>query len=350
VDGRGARAPGGPYLPRWPVTVPSLHLRPLVGEGLAGGPAAADFDGDGRPEALFQGNGASPLLVPSDPGLPSAAGDLARTLPVTPGDDGGAHRGFFPAFGARTSATPGAMIPLFGQPAIADLDQDGTPDVVTPGGSPSLVSNLAGGATQRPAQHLLAMWSGKTGRMLPGAPVVLEDYALLGNPAVADVTGDDYPEVLTGTGGYFVHAVDACGREAQGWPKLTGGWVVATPAVGDVDGDAAQALEVVTATREGYLFAWHTRGRADGVIAWESFHHDGANTGDYAHSLEQGTTLRATTPIDCAAGAPATEGGSFEPGGCAVARAHEARHGGSLPGALLALSGAALGLRARRRR
>src|SRR5262249_13555561 len=66
------------------------------------------------------------------------------------------------------------------------------------------------------------------------------------------------------------------------------------------------------------LFAWRTNGRPDGVIAWESSHHDNANTGDATRKLAQGTTKRAAAPLDCTLPvAPLLE--SYEAGGCAVA-------------------------------
>ena len=56
------------------------------------------------------------------------------------------------------------------------------------------------------------------------------------------------------SGGYLLHAFKKRGGEAAGFPKFTGGWIFSEPAVGDLDGDGR--AEVVTVTREGYLFAW----------------------------------------------------------------------------------------------
>ena len=161
------------------------------------------------------------------------------------------------------------------------------------------------------------MWSGATGHAFSGSPFPIEDYTFLVNQAVADITGDDYPEVVLGTGGYFVHAVDACGCEAAGWPKFTDGWITSTPAVGDIDGD--HKLEVVTGTRDGYLFAWQTKGTDTGVIQWESFHHDNANTGNYGVMLDQGVLEGAAQPIDCAtdcAVGPTPQNTQYTAGGC----------------------------------
>jgi len=117
------------------------------------------------------------------------------------------------------------------------------------------------------------------------------------NPTVADISGDDYPEVVSGTGGYFVNAFDGCGRQPAGWPKFTGQWLIAAPAIGDIDGD--DLLEVVENTRAGWLYAWNTVGDADGAISWESYHHDNRNTGNYETPLERGSHTVAATPLDC---------------------------------------------------
>ncbi len=350
VDGRGNKAPSGPYLPNWPITMVSLHLFPVVAEGVDSSQAAADFDGDGRPDLLAQGNGAPPFVLKGDPGAQPGFGDPPNRLPERTDSDGNAKKGFVPGsvFGEYSGATsPDTFFPLFSQPSIGDVDQDGVPDVIMSGGSLSLAGNLAGGATARPFQHLMAMWSGKTGKMMPGAPIVIEDYTFLLNQAIADITGDDYPEVITGSGGYFLHALDACAHEAEGFPKFTNGWIAAGAAVGDLDGD--HSLEIVSGTRDGYIFAWHTRGRDDGVIAWESFHHDNGNTGDYGVKLPQGVLKRAAEPIDCTPPVAPTQE-QFGLGGCSSTTATRGARKGGIPAGIAVALGALLYLRTRRRR
>ena len=63
----------------------------------------------------------------------------------------------------------------------------------------------------------------------------------------------------------------------HGWPKLTGGWLVGTPALGDWDGDGR--LEVAVVRRDGVLLAWHTPSPVDRADQWPRFGHDLANTG-----------------------------------------------------------------------
>ena len=156
-----------------------------------------------------------------------------------------------------------------------------------------------------------------------------------------------------GTGGYFVHAVDACGREAQGWPKFTGGWVMGAPAVGDVTGN--HALKVVVATREGYLYAWSTRGSDTGVVQWESFHHDDVNTGNYGTPLVQGALRLAPKPLVCDAGASTDGGASSVDGGATSSTSRGcscslvATPGNTVPCAACGLLGLACARRRRRR-
>jgi hypothetical protein len=194
------------------------------------------------------------------------------------------------------------------------------------------------------------MWSGKTGKMMPAAPMVLEDWTFLNSAAVADLNGDGYPEVLIGSGGYYLHALDACAREPVGWPKFTGQWIIPTPAVGDIVGDGK--LDVAVGTRDGWLYAWRTSAVAkDSVVEWESYHHDNRNTGNYNEPLTQGGKSKATQPLDpsmCMAPTPPpSDEYNVAGGGCAC----ELGANGSLDERLgLALGASVAGLVMIRRR
>jgi MYXO-CTERM domain-containing protein len=359
IDGRGTKAPAL-NMPNWPVTVTSFQLFPLVAEGVPNSGVIGTFEG--VQAAVMHGNATLPLILPVDPG---PQGQLNETPPNAipqrpdPFHVGKTLKGVDPAaiFGPLSKAeTPNTMLPLFAQPSLGDIDQDGVPDVVASGGSLNLAINLqsSGGNTGLNGDHLLSIWSGKTGAMLPASPMVLEDFTFFNSQVIADLDGDDYPEVITGSGGYFLHAFDGCGREPKSWPKFTGHWIISTPAVGDLDGDGK--LEVAIGTRDGWLYAWHTDGTDKNIIEWESFHHDNRNTGNLDTGLEQGTKGRkAAKPLvasmckePASAGTGGNDGGNkFEArGGCACTAGEEDR--APLGGAAAALVG--LGLFAARRR
>jgi MYXO-CTERM domain-containing protein len=309
-------------LPNWPVTLTSLDIFPLVAEGVPNSGVVGTIAG--QLSAVMHGNGSPPFVLPADPGAQSTAGGTPlNALPQGPDPTQTgtsctkdsdcmnkfclsgvcSWRGLYPSaiFGpASMAAQPNTMIPLFAQPSLGDIDQDGTPDVVASGGSINLLLSLESKSnTGLKGDNLLAMWSGKTGAMLPASPMVLEDFTFFNSQAIADLDGDDYPEVITGSGGYFVHAFNGCGVEPASFPKFTGQWVISTAAVGDVDGD--HKLELAVSSRDGWLYLWHTEGRDDGVIEWESFHHDAQNTGNYDSKLAQGTPgKKAAKPLTAA--------------------------------------------------
>jgi hypothetical protein len=291
VDGRGT-AVDPPWFPNWPVTMSSLLIFPLVAEGITNAGVIGRFDG--TLAAVQHGNGSSPLIMPLDPGKQNNLNDVPpNIIPdwVDP-DTGETKHGLQPTgrFGSLTKATgPDIMFPLFANPSLGDIDQDGTLDVIASGSSLTLAQSLVGNSAES-GQQLVAVWSGKTAGMLPAAPFLLEDYSFFNSHAVADLNGDDYPEILVASGGYFLHAFDGCGREPEGWPKFTGQWMTGTPAVGDLDGDGK--LETAIGSRSGWLYVWHTDGDVDGAIQWPSFHHDNRNTGNYDTPLSYGDNSR----------------------------------------------------------
>ena len=353
VDGRGTNAEQ-PYLDNWPVTMNSLNLFPLISEGVTNSGVVGKF-GD-QLAGVIHGNGSSPLILPADPGNQPILNETpGNVLPEYVDEETGeTKRGLRPTgqFGDASEAErPDVMFPLFANPSLADIDQDGTIDVVASGSSLSLAQSLLGSSAES-GQQLIAAWSGVDGKMIPGSPFLLEDYSFFNSHAIADLDGDDYPEIIAGSGGYFLHAYDGCGRQPEGWPKFTGQWIITTPALGDMDGDGK--LEVAMGTRNGWIYVWHTEGKSDGQIEWESFHHDNRNTGNYDAPLDQGDPdRRAAEPItlefcQAALGTPEPMDGLEPGGGC----------GCSLPGerddhGWAALVSAMLGLglvSARRRR
>src|SRR5262249_12577647 len=190
--------PGGAFVfPNWPVTLTSFNLFPLVAEGVPNAGVIGTFNGTRA--AVMHGNATPPLLLPFDPGAqPLLAATPPNAIPQRPDPThpGQTSLGVDPSsiFGTLSkAATPNTMLPLFAQPSLGDIDQDGTPDVVASGGSLNLAINLQQkGNTGLRGDNLIAMWSGKTGAMLPASPMVLEDFTFFNSQAIADLDGDNY--------------------------------------------------------------------------------------------------------------------------------------------------------------
>lgn len=290
----GNRHAGGPFHPNWPVSFTSFNFFPLVGEGLSSSPAIADLDGDGRDELALTGT-ANPAIVlargvqPPHAARPEPSSLAAHLLLRT------SSRGHLTNSVMRNSS----FISAFSLGSFGDLDNDGTPDYVASGAELNLAINLAGGGRARPFEHLTSAWSGRDGRVFPGFPRVIEDYTFFMNPAIADLSGDGYAETIVGTGGYYLHAIDGCGREPQGWPKFTGQWIIPNPTVGDIEGN--RRLAVVSGSRSGYLWAWRTEADAETAsVQWAGHRHDNRNTGNYRTPLDVGVRrVPSLAPLSC---------------------------------------------------
>jgi hypothetical protein len=140
-------------------------------------------------------------------------------------------------------------------PAIADIDGDGFPEIVFgfdcdgvqgqdcyPQGRGGYVGVLRHDGT----------WE-------PGWPRFYNGQVIWSSPAIADINGDGRLDIIIGTGnmpmpgGHQVLAFNADGSYLPGWPVNVGGVVMASPAIGDVEGNGQQ--DVVTVADDGKVYA-----------------------------------------------------------------------------------------------
>ncbi len=290
----GGPAPDGPRVaPGWPVTVSSYD--PLVGlRDRATPPAAIERSSLETARIYLYGNASMPYRVPTDPGSqtdptepPSRAEPRASSL-VALGFD-------LVAFGADSPLSPtDAIAPLLARPVLADLDRDGFRDLVLPSLLLATVQGLHRLGASTPVSQW-TVWNGRTGQMLPGAPIPLSGLVYASPPVVADITGDGYPEVIGGDGTGHVTAIDACGRIASGWPKQTAAPVSASAAIGDINGDGN--LEVVAASSDGWLYAWRTAAPVDeAYVGWASELSDNANSSS-TPAVAESKELQSVQPL-----------------------------------------------------
>ncbi|HEY3801517.1 MAG TPA: FG-GAP-like repeat-containing protein [Kofleriaceae bacterium] len=269
-----AIAHDGTTVAGWPVQIPTIDVLPDIGLGLPSSPAMADVDGDGKMEVAMPGIATQPNIYAGDGTIVSGFDDSN--------------------YGSNSIATDNPSAPVIANGAFGTLDNS-TLHYVLPGVGYGYLSALSGpGGMKANFQHLVSAWkvtkdppSSGVYPYADGFPVRADDHQFFMNPAIADVDGDGLPEVIAGSGGYYLRAWNIHGVQPVGWPKQTGQWIIASPAVGDLDGDGK--LEVAVSTREGYLYAWHTTGKTNGRVDWASFHHDDANTGNFSTKLAFGS-------------------------------------------------------------
>lgn len=241
VRARGNLDPGGAIVPGWPVEVPGLRpdLLPTLASGIRMTPLAVDLDADGDAEiGLFAVTGTNIVWFDTAGGKARAVAEAS----FSPGPGGGFEGMTF--LGGTGSAL------------VVDADRDGRSELYAPALPMRMLTLRTKPGVPLDVPLVLGAWDPGSGPMRAGWPVRMEDLMVFAEPAAADVDGDDELEILMGSGGYLVHAFDPTGAEASSFPKFTGGWTFSAPAVGDLDGDGRP--EIVSVTREGYLFAWET--------------------------------------------------------------------------------------------
>jgi hypothetical protein len=253
----------GKLVDGWPVKIGVLagDLLPMV---LPSHDAAVhDVDGDGNDEVTVSAGTGQAKLVDGD-------GSVIRTY-ATGGQPG-------------ENFDPTIVLNLADYPSVGDLSGEGNPVVIKGGLTLNGVINLLAVNQNLHFNHVVQAWDPDSGQYLPGYPVATDDFQLVTQPSIAKVGGGGKArQALVGTGLYQLHAYGENGAEPDGWPKFVGGWLFATPSVGDVDGNGK--LDVTTLTREGWSFLWRTNVDACGGSngEWWTFHHDEHSTANYGH-------------------------------------------------------------------
>ena len=270
---------GGPFVPGFPASIQgAFDYYGSAQDALTEGPesaSAAPADGNGR-DQIMQSTGflgfedklnSSGQVETSYPALSSfltPAADLL--LPTVPGPDDR----------VPTSTTATTPVGFTASGTVANVA--GKLAYFSPGVDlNSMVALEHNGIAQRVTNFMRGNDTA-TGTALSGFPAPAMGLSFLTAPAVADVSGDGQPDVISNSDSNNVAAWNAQGQPAPGWPKFTGGWTLWTPAVGDLDGTGTN--DVVDVTREGYLFIWNTPGLAAQNQAY-SWHQDNWHTGLY---------------------------------------------------------------------
>lgn len=159
------------------------------------------------------------------------------------------------------------MISALGNPALGDITGSKKFNVISPGVGKRMLVAVALGGKRYDHDHMVGAWDNASGTMLDSFPRKIDDLALSPSPVTGDLDNDGKEDVVMGSGGYFLHAFNEKG-EIPNFPKFTGGWTYASASIGDFDGD--KNLDVAVTTREGNVFIWRTEGKK-GALSWRTF-------------------------------------------------------------------------------
>jgi hypothetical protein len=188
-------------------------------------------------------------------------------------------------------------------PVLADLDQDGRPEVIFAENSAPV------------HQARLRVWRAN-GSTLPGFENVTfaTDSEATGagatqsTPVVGDVDGDGKLEILLGAEDGRLYGWNDDGTPVAGFPIQTGGEIRGSAAIGDVDGDGE--VEVVALSWDKQVYVWDLDSPAQAnLLPWPSFRHDAANSGNSSFTpLPSGPGPKegATAGTGSAGGGPIT--------------------------------------------
>jgi hypothetical protein len=261
----------------WPAKIGIIDagLLPDVGEGINGSPVVA-------PVLCSEGGEGLKVGVTPDAG-PGYVLNANGTSCY--GSTGGKYNALQTDASASASKVDTPTFPAVGEPAFGTLDGT-TTSMFAPTSGLLRALDVVAPDYQKGSQDFIAGWNANSGQYAPGFPAVDNDLSFITGETVGDVTGEaPKQEVLAGTASQDLEAYNAAGSPASSaWPKLTGGWMVATPALGSlgtIDTASGAKKDVVSITREGTVSVYSTPASACSPSSWPNFHHDIANSGDY---------------------------------------------------------------------
>jgi len=199
----------------------------------------------------------------SSPVVADLDGDDDNEIIIGTGADGADRRKVLVLDGStldveRSWSVGGAVL---GPVAVADLNDDGCPDVVAAASNGKIYA-----------------WSGEDYAALDGFPVGLTGYPAIG-ASVADIDGDLDVEIVVGTSEGLLYAINPDGSFCSGYPIDCADGILGQAAIGELDGDGS--LEIVFADKSAPVAYCYDMGAGTfpAEMPWRQFQHDGWHSG-----------------------------------------------------------------------
>ena len=207
----------------------------LDGWNRSSSPVIADIDADGENEIVFGHQDGRLRAYEGD-------GTLKWSTPAVP------------SLNARCNAQTTASA-IDSSPAVADIDEDGTPEIIIGVGS-TWAEHQNGG---------VIVFDGKTGAKEWGTAIGRDSgdiwesspnldgwcEGVFATPAIGDVDGDGHLDVVFAAWDFYIWAVDRFGTPLSGFPFNNDDTVWSSPALYDIDNDGDMEIFVGGDTTPG---------------------------------------------------------------------------------------------------
>ncbi len=265
---------------------PFLEFPIFCEPNLIGEPAVVDLTGEGDIDLIAVASASGKIYAFEPDGNPVPGFPLNLGHPISAGLIAGdidrnywkeiiavTEDGYVFAIRHDGSIVNGFPVRLTGAihatPALADMDGNGFLDIIIPNGVYH-VSILNGNGT------LMSEWPNEFDQYTwhPTEP-------LTASPLIADIDGDNDLEVVLATWDQNIHAWHHDGRKVDGFPLALGGDAGGTPMIFNMDDDPN--MELVAASDDGWLHAWELPSKT-GVAPWPQFRKDAALTGQFGNN------------------------------------------------------------------
>lgn len=152
-------------------------------------------------------------------------------------------------------------------PAVEDLDLDGDLEIVVASGFEGKIFAWHDDGTE--------VADGDANPQTNGVLFLTNSSFVYSSPAVGNIDGDSFPEIVFGTQGGHIYALSRTGAVKPGWPVMTLGQITASPALADLDGNNQNEVVIASEVDSVYVL----RGNGTNYPGWPKYASVNSSTG-----------------------------------------------------------------------